>query len=588
MLELKMLRRFWRLTTSTRWNLAHSTHINTARSIGHIAKNEERKLEKLKSLREAVVNFHQTQKNNNTENNALDLEKLQTFLAQNGFNYKSNFEFVLLSAFDVGVDDGHETWLQLERDLFHSIANLVHSSSAVRNNKMAAIRFSVFLSSFPDYLSKEQCQFIKQTANAIAEGGMKVMSIRNDMMKALAKSSADNCRHAFELFPRVIDEEDKRDFSLKVTVLNQLVISSIQFGLLSQLANLIRVHAQHIDISSDQLGALIDRLVTATPKTLSRVELVQYFELLSRIYTPLPLTSKPQVLQLLSKRLKYKNINVNAAISEQGVCSCCGTKLDSLSLEEYHQLRKQFRSIIFDRHEELLMSNLKEFEEQLSRFEMLIKLDGNTAKPKFDLIVDGLNLGYRGQSSFMPDRRGLRNFSKVHKTKDIDSQLVQSLVSSNVLTTFERVLLIGRDHMRSWRQLGQLLAASRNVWMQFLKNRTSDDNYLLLAAIQHPDTFMMSSDLFRNHRDKFNIWYHSDAADAHRQNLPQLFIRWLRSRQIKIDQFGRARYPNQFDARIHYHQPGGGGGARLHVPIVVEIDEVHKEHHTIEWICAQP
>ena len=171
-------------------------------------------------------------------------------------------------------------------------------------------------------------------------------------------------------------------------------------------------------------------------------------------------------------------------------------------------------------------------------------------------------------------------------------------MTNRIFERNERTLLIGRQHMQTWYTLNKIISQKTNrVDSCYLLNKTRDDNYLLYAAIQHPETKILSGDLFRDHRNKFEEWYlqvdpkskSTTTAIESRPNLPRIFSRWLRSRQIRIDENHRLDYPNEFDMRIHVHEDPEDNTKypSFHIPIVLRQDCYDNADHVYEWICAR-
>ncbi|OTF74191.1 hypothetical protein BLA29_005949, partial [Euroglyphus maynei] len=444
----------------------------------------------------------------------------------------------------------------------------------------------------------QQLEFIRQTALSVAEDSILIKPVIIDIVRALSRSSADNCRLACEILPRFLASQ-KFAFSLRLEIVHILFQALINHELSNELLPFLQQNSKIIDnIDLTTFGQLISLIAkTRLSRKFSKQNLIDMIQYLSDLNMPL-LSDDMVVLvnKILKQKLGYKNIQDVQIDPRKGVCPCCGNQLTGLNNEELSQLKRHFKSIIFDSNDQYMMDNLTEYHLQLMDFETKILIDDdnnddNDSKPRYDLIVDGLNVSYRRSKSIVHDKTGLRTFAKVYKVKDIDNQIVTIIEQNRLMYRYERILLIGRQHMKSWFQLKRMCQRHSDcIDLNLLLDRTRDDNYILYAAIQHPRTMILSSDHFKDHQNKFNDWYRNGSLDndseSNRPNLGLLFKRWIKSRQIRIEQSYRLKYPNQFDTKIHVHHNQESNMPILHIPVVVVPDPYDNDDHEIGWVCA--
>lgn len=557
---------------------------------------EERKLGRLAVLRNAINEIYVSSV---SDSKHFDWHDVCKQLYERQIHFPTNFEFALLSAFDVNKVQMYDEQYQLDADLFQKIANFVAESETLRSNKIASVRFCVFLSQYPQYLSDQQLEFIRQIALSVAEDSVQIKPVVIDIVKALAQSSAENCRLACQLLPRFLASR-KHAFSLRLELIQILFQSLINHQLSEELLLFLRENSPFInDIDLTTVGKLISLIAkTRLSRKFSRQNLIEMIKCLSDLHTPL-LADDMVILvdKLLKQKLGYQNIQDVQIDPKKGICPCCGNQLTGLNNEEFYQLKHHFKSIIFDSNDKYMMDNLTEYHLQLMDFETKTLIDNdevNNSKPRYDLIVDGLNVSYRRSKSIVNDKTGLRTFAKVYKVKDIDNQIVTLMEQNRLTYRYERILLIGRQHMKSWFQLRRMCQRHPDrIDLSLLLDRTRDDNYILYAAIQHPHTMILSSDHFKDHLNKFTDWYRNGSFDSQnnnenesRPNLGLLFKRWLKSRQIRIEQSMMLRYPNQFDTKIHVHHNDESKLPILHIPVVLVPDPYDNDDHKIGWICA--
>lgn len=554
-------------------------NINTTtvsiRSITQRQLMEDKRKDKLITLRNSIMEIFETRQT---------LDNIRTELDnRNVFYNKSNFEFVLLSAFDLNLFQENETSWKMNRKMFDSIVNYIEQSNTVNANLIATVRFCSFLGNYSKFLSENHLKLIQDVAQRCADDNHLITPISFDILKALSISSADNCKLAISILPKFLK---KHDLKFKIHSLDILLDSIIKNQLIFDLLPFLQSYHQHCSMSLQQTSKLF-KLISVSK--MNSKQIMDYIRYLSKLYALVNIAEKKIVVDILKEKLNYQNITV-AQLTKQGFCSCCGEQLSQLSTDDYCLLRSKFRSIIFDKNEMYLIKNLSEFEIQLLDFEQFIDYtEDNSIKSKadFDLIIDGLNLAYQTSASIMEDRKGLRNYTKVYKMKDIDGKFVKIFEENKLEILFENILIMGRAHMEGWPQLNRLLKdlnrKTKRIKSFFLFNRTRDDNYILFSAIQHPETKILSNDFFRDHKEKFTDWYLC-ANDETIPHLGKLFHRWLNSRIIRVRN-GVLQMPDQFDNKIHLHQ-NQSGHQTMHIPFVINEDS-YNGNHKIEWICVQ-
>nr|XP_027195250.1 uncharacterized protein LOC113789857 [Dermatophagoides pteronyssinus] len=560
---------------------------------------EDRKLGRLALLRKAIDEIYQNQNHNNRN---FDWNDARKQLYERQIHFPSNFEFTLLSAFDVNNVQSYDEQYQLDSNLFHEIANFVSKSKTLQSNKIASIRFCVFLSQYPQYLSEQQLEFIRKIALSIANDSIQIKPVIIDIVTALAHSSPENCRLACQLLPKFLTFQ-KYAFSLRLEIIRILFQALINHRMSEELLQFLQQNSQIIDnIDLTTFGQLISLIAKTrlSPRKFSKQNLIDMIRCLSDLHMPL-LADDMVILvdKILKQKLGYKHIEDVQIDRIKGICPCCGNQLTGLNNDEFLQLKQHFKSIIFDSNDQYMMDNLTEYHLQLMDFEQKILIDDHDSnKPRYDLIVDGLNISYRRSKSIVQDKTGLRTFAKVYKVKDIDNQIVTIMEQNYLMSKYKRILLIGRQHMKSWFQLKRMCQHYTNsIDLNLLLDRTRDDNYILYAAIQHPQTMILSSDHFKDHQNKFIDWYRNNNSsmidnddNEIRPNLGLIFKRWLKSRQIRIEQGSNLlQYPNQFDIKIHFHHSNDNSESELpilHIPVVLIPDPYDNDDHKIGWICA--
>jgi ribonuclease P protein 3 len=192
--------------------------------------------------------------------------------------------------------------------------------------------------------------------------------------------------------------------------------------------------------------------------------------------------------------LRKLDVAVNTSVvNRSGVCKCCNGKLQSFDLteEEFKDLQTYIiKNIIVGKD---VFS--KTTPEELLRFKHFV-----SNMDKYDVVIDGLNVGYS---------------AGVKQTTMVFSALVASVVS-HFVNRGKKVLVMGRNHMNKWPKKNWRYI-QENAEIFLTQDLSQDDPYLLYCALHSgKDTIIITRDLMRN--QKFLL-------KNVRQKL--LFERWL-------------------------------------------------------------
>ncbi|XP_059209802.1 mitochondrial ribonuclease P catalytic subunit isoform X2 [Centropristis striata] len=157
----------------------------------------------------------------------------------------------------------------------------------------------------------------------------------------------------------------------------------------------------------------------------------------------------------------------------QGVCGCCGFKLESMHLtaEEYQQLRDRVMTDVIQGPDVFK----KTTQQELERFKEFVE-----KKPAFDVVVDGLNVAY-------------------NNGKDRASENLLAVVSE----------------------------LEQKAHCFFTESISEDDPFLLYATLHSGNHCrFVSSDLMRNHK-----------ACLPKGEIRQLFFKWQRGHQLVLHEY---------------------------------------------------
>ncbi|KAK1894357.1 Mitochondrial ribonuclease P catalytic subunit [Dissostichus eleginoides] len=235
----------------------------------------------------------------------------------------------------------------------------------------------------------------------------------------------------------------------------------------------------------------------------------------------------------------------------KGVCSCCGSQLESIKLtdEEYQQLKDRVMADIIQGRDVFK----KTTPEELESFKAFVK-----KRPAFDVVVDGLNI------------------ANLNRDKNLQSEMLLAVVSE-----LERqgltVLVLGRKHMlwpsRSWDRNNMKLIQQK-AHCFFTENISEDDPFLLYATLHSGNHCrFLSRDMMRDHK--------ACLPDLATQ---RLFFKWQRGHQLVVSGFVTAGKRVRFQSIPTYDAIVQTSADSWHVPYDDTEDRSTYEVPQ-KWLC---
>ncbi|KAH8386731.1 hypothetical protein KR093_002336 [Drosophila rubida] len=183
-----------------------------------------------------------------------------------------------------------------------------------------------------------------------------------------------------------------------------------------------------------------------------------------------------QQLFILAQRLPHQLQVTSTHLERLGKCAACQQHLEHVAIgdADFVKLRDAFLDKVLIRKDVFQKST----PEEVARFKQYVK---QTAP--YDCVIDGLNVAYSTGNKKPPQ------------------QLAQLLAT--VVRYFKerrkRVLVLGRQHMRSWSKPAMQYIQS-NACVFLTSNLSQDDPFLLYATLHSgQDTDFFSRDLMRSH-----------------------------------------------------------------------------------------
>lgn len=268
-----------------------------------------------------------------------------------------------------------------------------------------------------------------------------------------------------------------------------------------------------------------------------------------------PACSKP--LEKILSRMGYEIKKTELDASSH--CTVCRTQISGISEEEYAKCISICRERVLNQKDVFINSTPKEVDG-------FIRMVDNRARKEvyYDVVIDGLNVSHLTQPTVLSlDPKPMDGrIVRVTKSKDI---LVKNLtrVLNSSISLFPRILMIGRRHMCKWPGLVDYLESKKaNVDAYFIDDISNDDPFIIYAAMQSPKTYVMTNDLFRDHKFLMD---------------DMLFERWLRSRIVRVPKDARSfALPPKHENRINF----SSDWSSIHIPVA------YNSSSFTTWLCC--
>ncbi|XP_020802770.1 mitochondrial ribonuclease P protein 3 [Drosophila serrata] len=237
-----------------------------------------------------------------------------------------------------------------------------------------------------------------------------------------------------------------------------------------------------------------------------------------------------------------------------GKCQACQQHLQPVAIsdEQFRQLSECFLERVLIRRDVFQRSS----PEEVARFKKYVE---RTAP--YDCVIDGLNVAYSTGTKKSPQQLAKLVATVVRHFREQD----------------KRVLVLGREHMRSWSK--QAMHYVQNNASLFLTNNLSqDDPFLLYATLRSgQETDFFSRDLMRSHA--FHLG----------PELKPIFRRWQQEHQFSLvtqTQSGQIIVKEPIRHRLCAHEVSGG---TWHVPYCEAYTQHPSDSFEVpaNWLCLK-
>lgn len=219
---------------------------------------------------------------------------------------------------------------------------------------------------------------------------------------------------------------------------------------------------------------------------------------------------------------------------------------------------------------------------ELSRFQEYLKNLKISDKDPIDVVIDGLNTAYKNSTGFNYYKQEidgeLTRTIKKHRTESLVQVLLNTIIRSNMLHDYKRILIIGKHHMMRWPGLMEFVQKYKIHFFAPTDN-SEDDLFQLYAATLHPKTQLVSNDYFRDHMSRIKD-------SAHKKEM----LEWLDTHQVWIQRDNlKALWPTPFAKFPNINR----GMKTMHLPIVdynligPGDPPLHINNKALKWVCCR-
>lgn len=359
---------------------------------------------------------------------------------------------------------------------------------------------------------------------------------------------ASRSRACFEHFWNCLREQDRVSMQ---PIANKLLQSAFAFDLIPQAF----------------------QFLSSWPKVLFHVETIDAM-LHSSLSNDLSLSCKMNILKVLQERrillrnrhkklicdlLRSMNYTLTYCEIINNQCESCHTQLQTITSSELELLAGNILKLL--QSQPPLEKSPQKFNEEIKLF---LKFMQDSMKDPFDLVIDGLNIAHLCSSNRLVKFENKVGFAYMKSAKLLEASLIKQLKTVLSDSRWNRVLIIGRNHMNRWTQLFRFVdQKSSHVQMYLVPDRAPDDLFTLYASMCSERSFVLTGDVLRQHQFGLGPEVHS------------LFDKWVACRVCKP----MRDFNPGCDKVLNIAKRA------IHIPIDYAIDE---HDCNVRWMCARP
>ena len=476
----------------------------------------------------------------------VDWKDVQVQHSKSSFRMKMPFAFeirtinCLLKNSDVDNLDIRKSLLEfLEQSLQHP-----SKRNPVFEVHLASLRASVDPVKYRDEIKATVKDYI--TNSVLSQD-----AIFKKILNNLASVSREDC-----LF--VKDLVGEHNLSCK----QDIIVKCLQLGLVNDAIDLV-------DDSSEEMSQWITNNMDCWLKGLemsdSKTKLVAFFKMLDECSISLPLESEKKVRKVLDVSFNSETVSID----DSGICSNCGYRMKGFAEEDFILCSKMALTNILEREDVFFNTTPEEIENFMTFIsktkKSFHKTNSSSHHHWFDCVIDGLN-ARQARNALVYDTRLKPKISDRQIGSFMSNEIMEdnlSKVIEKCLTLFKgRILLIGRKHMRNMQIIQEIEKRESRITCYFIENISRDDPFMIYSALQSSRTYIVSNDMFRDHKFLMK---------------DPLFGRWLNSRIIKIPKDFALFVPPLYQLAVNVSQDDD----QVHIPFLSSTGTF------VRWLCSR-
>jgi hypothetical protein len=374
-----------------------------------------------------------------------------------------------------------------------------------------------------------------------------------NILKQLASISREDCMF-------VKDVVQKNELKCQ----KEIIVKCLDHGLIKDAVELVDSTDESI---SNWVSDNIEGWMNGIEKSDSRRAVTDFLKMMKDLCGSIPYSSERRIKELMECS-NYSHQVVS--LDDNGVCCNCGTRIKGFEEEDFKACSEKALQNIVEREDIFFNTTPEEIQNFMS---FISKMKADFAKNQksptnhlwFDCVIDGLNVRQVRNAIVYDD-----HIKPKVRDRQIGSYMSRDIMEENLRTVFTkclelfqgRILLIGRKHMRNMRTIKRIQEKEPRVSTYFIEDISRDDPFIIFSALQSMNTYIVSNDLFRDHKFLMK---------------DPLFGRWLNSRVIKIPKNFAIFVPPLYHLSVNV----SSDGQHVHIPYV------SSSGNHVKWTCSQ-
>lgn len=405
----------------------------------------------------------------------------------------------------------------------------------------------------------------------------------------VAESARSNC---LTVCDRFLNSED---LELSPRYYTNILTSCYKFGLWSEADLLLKKYSEKIGFNVKLFDLLVSSLhqsssMYQSPELDQSSKEKLKAEFFNHFFNLMEVCFRDRVQLITKHKNEFRRhlesfgvkITINPSMKQTGRCTHCESRLPLYDNNVTSTINESIREILERRV--LNDVNLYTSQDELKHFEKYLNDIYQVDRKPLDCVIDGLNIGYsNSRGLIMTKQKVSDNVERSIFRQEPGAQvqvLVNTILRSNFLTDYRKILVIGKKHMERWPGLMEFFKRNR-IFYYSSSDKSKDDLFQLYAATLNPKTVLVTNDFLRDHLALLE--------GVSRYSLE----RWIDTHQVWIERKSlTAIKPTKFEKLPSVDRSTGN----FHLPIIDfnRLDEIgfhnpppHLNSKIMTWFCCK-